>query len=167
MKIKNIYKYFYLSIVIVINSSIISLAQTQPQDLFDRNIRSVYYETEGYGSQSLNITLGELVNIGLKPGVWKNEKENIWVYYIYSPDINKKINCMSLYFTVVDEIDLKKYFEKDVILTSIVINGHHLKKKEVFDFILPAAIKINSEKKSNDMNKLSSRFVENNYYLNQ
>jgi hypothetical protein len=166
VKTKSIAKIFGIMLTLLMNSAILSWAKTPPQDLLDRNIRSVYYETASFGSQSLNITLGELVKSGLEAGVWENEKINIWKYYIYLSDVSGKIHCMSIFFTVVEEVELKKIFEKDIILTNIIIDGQSLKNKDVFDFILPVAVKIYSEKQSNDMTASVNSFDKTNYYLN-
>lgn len=115
------------------------MANQPSQALLDRQLRTVYYETEGFGSQPLKLTLGELIEYGLKGGRWVEALEATWCYQIGLSSASDCDDWIDLVFTVVEDKRYEELFVHEIILTAIRINGRALSKKEVWEFIFPLA----------------------------
>ena len=162
MKISKTLKIICIFLTLSMTSAMLSWAQAPPQEILDRNLRSVYYETTSFGSIPLKISLNDLVKNGFINGVWENEKINIWKYTLYISDKSGYKKCLSLFFTVVDDVNLQKCFENDVVLTKILIDGQPLRNSNVFDLVLPVALDIYYEKSKNERTLSLVRYADNN-----
>jgi len=161
MKIFKTIKIICVFLTLSMSSATLSWAQSPPQEILDRNLRSVYYETTSFGSIPLKISLDDLVKNGFRNGIWENENINTWKYTLYVSDKSLYKKYLSLFFTVVDDVYLKKYFENDIVLTKVIIDGQPMKNSNIFDLVLPVALDVYCEKRKNDITPTLAKYAEN------
>ena len=132
----------FIALLVCLNS--VSWADVPPPWLLERQLRSVYYETDSYGSMPMRISVGELITYGLQPGVWVRVSDSEWQYRIGSdPSMENDTATWYTFITVEDE-RFKNLFAQEVILSGIRTTHRHLSNREVFALIQPVAVEIGS-----------------------
>ncbi|ADW16303.1 hypothetical protein Despr_0109 [Desulfobulbus propionicus DSM 2032] len=132
-------RFLLLIVLLLLLASQSVLAQEPPQSLLDRQVRSVYYETDSYGSQPLRVTLGELIKHGLLPGDWDLVADTVWHYIVPTGDHGGRVRFE---FTVITDPQWRHLFTNEVIVTGLQVGGRDLPRPEIWAVLLPLAVEV-------------------------
>lgn len=133
---------FSLVMLFLLCRSCLGYATTPAQSLFDRQVRCVYYETETFGTQPLQITLNDLLSKGLRPGSWISDRPGVWHYSMIASAPEGAARKIVIEFRVMDEEQWRELFKDEILLTGIRIDDRDLSKPEIWSVILPIALEV-------------------------
>lgn len=133
-------------IVLLICLNGIGRADGPPTWLLERQLRSVYYETDSYGSMPMRISVDELITYGLQPGVWVRISDSEWRYRIGSEPLTENDMAVWYTFITVEDERFKKLYAQEVILSGIQTPYRRLSNREIFDLMMPVALEIRSQR---------------------
>ena len=104
-------------LALVFLSQSLSFAAQPPDNYLNSNLRSVYHGMGDGGTQLLNLTVREFVEMGLKKGSWEKASDIQWNYRMKIKDnVTGKVSNIVFAFS-----KNEKYFKDDVILFRIVV----------------------------------------------
>lgn len=134
----------FIALLVCLNG--VGWADGPPPWLLERQLRSVYYDTDSYGSLPMRISLGELIACGLQSGVWMKVSDSEWQYRI-DPETPTKFDTEIWYtFTTVEDERFKNLYAQEIILSGIRTIDRNLTNREVFALMLPVVVEIRSQR---------------------
>lgn len=120
-----------LCIILICSMICGTAAAAEPDSLFlNYNLRSVYHGIGEGGTVSLNVTLKDFIDLGLKQGTWERVSDSEWIFRVSKIDqLSGQEKVTSFEFVRVAD-----FFKDDVLLNRMMINDIELSQEQIYQY---------------------------------